>query len=149
MSPEERAMGVLNERPRFHLAIGVDDLEAASQFYGGVLGCDKGRSDHHWIDWDLYGHQVVTHLTEGRFAVAHNGVDGHDVPVPHFGIILSIEAFHDLAKRLSDHGITFAIEPYVRFAGEVGEQWTMFFRDPAGNAIECKAFADDGQVFAS
>src|SRR5487761_2108889 len=134
-------------RPRFHLAIGVDDLEAAAAFYGTVLGCPRGRSDTDWIDWNLYGHQVVTHRVQARRDDAHNPVDGHDVPVPHFGVILRVDDFHQLAGRIRTHGVAFAIEPYVRFAGEVGEQWTMFFRDPSGNAIECKAFADDAQVF--
>ncbi|HUY05894.1 MAG TPA: VOC family protein [Acidimicrobiales bacterium] len=139
----------LGERPRFHLAIGVDDLEAAANFYGEVLGCGRGRSDTEWIDWNLYGHQIVTHRVAAGSSTSHNEVDGHDVPIPHFGLILSVDDFHQLTKRLRANGITFVIEPYVRFAGSVGEQWTMFFRDPSGNAIECKAFADDAQVFRS
>ena len=134
-------------RPRFHLAIGVDDLDGAAHFYGEVLGCTRGRADTDWMDWNLFGHQVVTHRVQRRSDVAHNVVDGHDVPVPHFGVILSVDDFHQFAERLRSHGVTFVIEPYVRFAGEIGEQWTMFFRDPSGNAIECKAFADDSQVF--
>lgn len=133
---------------RFHLAIPVDDLEAARHFYGEVLGCPMGRSDPAWIDWDLFGHQVVTHLVADRQLVATNPVDGHEVPVPHFGVILSVEAFEVLATRLRARAMRFVIEPYVRFAGEVGEQWTMFFLDPAGNPLEFKAFADDTQVFA-
>ncbi len=140
-------MNSLSDIPRFHLAIGVDDLDVAAHFYGEVLGCTRGRADTNWMDWNLYGHQVVTHRVPGRSEVAHNEVDGHDVPIPHFGVILSVDEFHQLAARLRSHGITFVIEPYVRFAGEIGEQWTMFFRDPSGNAIECKAFADDAQVF--
>lgn len=136
-------------RPRFHLAIGVTDLDAAAHFYGQVLGCPRGRSDTDWIDWNLYGHQVVTHRVATGSDSAHNAVDGHDVPIPHFGVILPIADFHALAERLKEHLICFVIEPYVRFAGEIGEQWTMFFRDPSGNAIECKAFADDSQVFKS
>lgn len=136
--------------PRFHLAVPVDDLDAARSFYGGVLGLDEGRSDERWIDWNLFGHQFVTHLVdEHPSAAAHNAVDGHDVPVPHFGVLLEVDAFHDLADRLRDADTTFVIEPYLRFAGEPGEQWTMFFTDPAGNALECKAFADDAQVFAT
>ena len=134
-------------RPRFHLAIGVTDLDAAAHFYGQVLGCPRGRSDTDWIDWNLYGHQVVTHRVATGSDIAHNAVDGHDVPIPHFGVILPIADFHALAERLKAHLICFVIEPYVRFAGEIGEQWTMFFRDPSGNSIECKAFADDSQVF--
>jgi extradiol dioxygenase family protein len=125
----------------------VDDLEAARQFYGSVLGCPQGRSDTAWIDWDLRGHQVVTHLAPAT-PRSHNPVDGHDVPVPHFGLILTVDDFHSLAGRLRAAGTDFVIEPYVRFAGEAGEQWTMFLYDPAGNALEFKAFADDSQVFA-
>jgi extradiol dioxygenase family protein len=135
-------------RSRFHLAIPVDDLAAAADFYGGVLGCARGRSDAKWIDWNLFGHQVVTHLVGARRGVDHNAVDGEEVPVPHFGVILGVEEFTDLAARLRDQHISFVIEPYLRFAGEIGEQWTMFFLDPAGNALEFKAFADDAQVFA-
>jgi extradiol dioxygenase family protein len=134
--------------PRFHLAIPVDDLAAARRFYGEVLGLAQGRSADSWVDWDLQGHQVVTHLAPERSRRIHNPVDGHDVPVPHFGLILSVAAFQALAGRLRDAGIEFVIEPYVRFAGETGEQWTMFLFDPAGNALEFKAFADDSQVFA-
>jgi extradiol dioxygenase family protein len=138
----------MTDRPRFHLAVAVDDLDAARGVYGGVLGCRQGRSSDTWIDWDLYGHQVVTHLAPARGDAASNPVDGHGVPVPHFGLIVDVPAFHQLAERLRAAGVAFVIEPYVRFAGEVGEQWTMFVRDPAGNALEFKAFADDAQVFA-
>lgn len=134
--------------PRFHLAVPVDDLEAARAFYGGVLGCPQGRSSDTWIDWDLHGHQFVTHLAAGRGDTGHGAVDGHAVPVPHFGLLLTTDRFHELAERLRAAGTAFVIEPYLRFAGQPGEQWTMFFRDPAGNAIEIKAFADDAQVFA-
>lgn len=134
--------------PRFHLAVPVDDLEAAAGFYGGVLGLERGRSSERWIDWNLDGHQFVTHLAPGRAAPAHNPVDGHDVPVPHFGLILAPDRFHTLADRLRAAGTAFAIAPYLRFAGQPGEQWTMFFHDPAGNALEFKSFADDSQVFA-
>ncbi len=134
--------------PRFHLAMPVDDLGAARHFYGEVLGLEQGRSDDNWIDWNLHGHQIVTHLAPGRVAPVHNPVDGHDVPVPHFGLILAVPEFHTLSDRLRAAGAEFVIEPYVRFAGETGEQWTMFLLDPAGNALEFKAFADDSQVFA-
>jgi extradiol dioxygenase family protein len=127
----------------------VDDLAAARAFYGDVLGLPQGRSSESWIDWNLYGHQVVTHLSPGQITRIHNPVDGHDVPVPHFGVILTVADFHALSQRLQQHGVQFVIEPYVRFEGEVGEQWTMFFHDPAGNALEFKAFADDSQVFAA
>jgi extradiol dioxygenase family protein len=140
-------------RPPFHLAVPVDDLAKAEAFYGGVLGLPQGRSAEAWIDWDLGGHQVVTHLVPVRDgaqrpARAHNPVDGHDVPVPHFGLVLPVADFKRLAERLRAAGTEFVIEPYVRFAGEVGEQWTMFFYDPAGNPLEFKAFADLSQLFA-
>lgn len=135
--------------PRFHLAVPVDDLEAARAFYGEVLGCPQGRSSDTWIDWNLHGHQFVTHLAPGRDGAAHGSVDGHAVPVPHFGLLLTVERFHELADRLRAAGTAFVIEPYQRFAGRPGEQWTMFFHDPAGNAIEIKAFTDDAQVFAT
>lgn len=137
-------------RPGFHLAVPVDDLAAARRFYGEVLGLPEGRSADTWIDWDFHGHQVVTHLDGGRDAgrPVHNAVDGHQVPVPHFGLILSVPDFHELAQRLRAASTAFAIEPYVRFAGEPGEQWTMFLLDPAGNALEFKAFQDESQIFA-
>ena len=136
--------------PRFHLAIAVDDLDASRAFYGDLLGCEPGRSSERWIDWNLHGHQLVTHVAPGRRSEpAHNPVDGHDVPIPHFGLILGVADFRALADRLTGAGVAFVIEPYVRFAGEPGEQWTMFLLDPAGNAIEFKAFADDAQVFAT
>lgn len=134
--------------PRFHLAVPVDDLAAARHFYGEVLGLARGRSADTWVDWNLEGHQFVTHLAPKRPERVHNPVDGHDVPVPHFGLILSVPAFQKLADRLRAAGTEFVIEPYVRFAGQPGEQWTMFLLDPAGNAMEFKAFADDEQVFA-
>ncbi len=127
----------------------MNDLAAARHFYGEVLGCPQGREDETWIDWELYGHQLVTHLVdEGGGIVARNAVDDHDVPVPHFGVLLDNENFHALANRLRAAAVAFVIEPYVRFAGLGGEQWTMFLLDPAGNALEFKAFADDAQVFA-
>ena len=136
----------------FHLAIPVDDIEAAREFYGGVLGLARGRSSECWTDWDLFGHQLVTHEVgpSGAPPVAGtNPVDGHDVPVPHFGAVLTVEAFHRLADRLRRAGTDFVIEPHVRFEGAPGEQWTMFLLDPAGNALEFKAFADPGQLFAT
>ncbi len=140
----DRAQGL----PRFHLAMPVDDLEAARAFYGELIGCEQGRSSESWIDWNLRGHQFVTHLAPGQQQAVHNPVDGHAVPVPHFGLILTVAEFHELAERLRTSGVTFAIEPYLRFKGEPGEQWTMFLHDPAGNALEFKAFADDSKVFA-
>ncbi|SRR5690554_3716584 len=134
--------------PRFHLAIPVDDLAAARRFYGEVLGCPEGRSAERWVDFDLYGHQLVVHVGAGAGDRASTPVDGDEVPVPHFGVLLSVEAWHELAERLRGAGVEFVIEPHVRFEGEPGEQHTMFFRDPAGNALEFKAFADDAMVFA-
>jgi extradiol dioxygenase family protein len=135
-------------RPRFHLAVPVDDLVAARRFYGQVLGLAEGRSADTWVDWNLRGHQLVTHLAAGRAPRVHNPVDGDEVPVPHFGLIVTVDEFHELAERLRAAGTRFGIDPHVRFAGEVGEQWTMFLLDPAGNALEFKAFGDDSQVFA-
>jgi extradiol dioxygenase family protein len=140
----------MTNRPGFHLAIAVDDLDRAREFYGAVLGLTEGRSDTAWVDWTFHGHQLVTHVVPGgRTDAAHNPVDGHDVPVPHFGLILEVEAFHVLAERLRAAGTKFVIEPYQRFAGEPGEQWTMFLHDPAGNALEFKAFRDESQIFAT
>ena len=137
-------------RPCFHLAIPVNDIDRARAFYGGVLGLSEGRSADKWIDWNFYGHQVVTHVAgpEPTQAAGHNPVDGHQVPVPHFGLVLSHDDFHALAAKMKDAQAEFVIEPYLRFEGEPGEQWTMFFLDPAGNAMEFKAFADESQIFA-
>ena len=133
----------------FHLAFPVHDLEQAREFYGGILGCPEGRSSDHWIDFDLYGHQIVTHLSESGTGVrTTNHVDADHVPVPHFGIILPMNAWKDLAEKLKASGVEFVIEPKIRFAGEVGEQATMFFLDPSGNALEFKGFNDLAQVFA-
>ena len=137
----------------FHLAFPVHDLDAARAFYGGLLGCPEGRSSSEWIDFDLFGHQIVAHLAPrktgtGNDNAHHNAVDGHDVPVPHFGVVLDWDDFHALAARLRDGGVKFVIEPYIRFAGQVGEQATMFFYDPSRNAMEFKAFRDRGQLFA-
>ena len=133
----------------FHLAFPVHDLEAARAFYRGVLGCGEGRSSDAWIDFDLYGHQIVAHRDErARPAGITNPVDGHDVPVPHFGVVLDWDDWHQLAARLEAAGTAFGIAPHIRFRGQVGEQATMFFRDPSGNALEFKAFRDPGQLFA-
>ncbi|GIE95394.1 VOC family protein [Paractinoplanes rishiriensis] len=136
--------------PPFHLAVPVHDIEAARAFYGEVLGFGRGRSAERWTDWNVEGHQVVTHQVDNHVnAVAGtNPVDGHEVPVPHFGLVLSVERFRQLAQRLTDAGTEFVIAPYVRFQGEPGEQWTMFFLDPSGNALEFKAFQDPAQLFA-
>ncbi|MES2979853.1 MAG: VOC family protein [Pseudomonadota bacterium] len=132
----------------FHLAFPVDDLAKARTFYGSVLGCPEGRSSDEWIDFNLYGHQIVAHLSPEKKNVHHNEVDGKDVPVPHFGVVLEWQAFHDLAARLEGLGTKFVIEPGIRFAGQVGEQATMFFKDPSGNALEFKAFRDPSMLFA-
>lgn len=135
----------------FHIAFPVDDLAQARYFYGTMLGLPEGRSAEHWIDFDLFGHQIVAHL-KPRLAAQDarhaNPVDGHEVPVPHFGVVLTQGDWEALATRLRNAGVQFVIEPYTRFKGEVGEQSTMFFLDPAGNALEFKAFADLGQLFA-
>ena len=132
----------------FHLAFPVDDLAAARSFYGGAMGCAEGRSSDEWIDFDFFGHQIVAHLAPERSGdAASNHVDGHGVPVPHFGIVLTMADWEALATRLKAAGTKFVIEPTIRFKGEIGEQATMFFRDPAGNALEFKAFADDAMLF--
>jgi uncharacterized protein len=139
----------MNLRP-FHLAFPVHDLTAARAFYGDILGCGEGRSSEHWIDFDLYGHQIVAHLDPGMDPrPSHNRVDGHDVPVPHFGIVLTMPQWEALAARLKAADVRFGIEPGIRFKGQAGEQATMFFADPSGNALEFKAFADDAQLFAT
>jgi extradiol dioxygenase family protein len=136
-------------RPRFHLAFPVHDLAAARAFYGGVLGCAEGRSDDHWIDFDFHGHQIVAHLAPQECAPAATGpVDGHEVPVRHFGLILPWQAWQALADRLTAAGMAFIIAPYVRFEGQAGEQGTFFIRDPSGNALEFKTFRDEAQIFA-
>lgn len=134
----------------FHLAFPVHDLAAARRFYGETLGCREGRSSDHWIDFDLYGHQIVAHLDQNaRPPEASNAVDGHDVPVPHFGVVLTMPDWEALAARLEAAGTQFGIAPHIRFKGLPGEQATMFFRDPSGNALEFKAFADDASLFAT
>ena len=135
--------------PRFHLAFPVRDLAEARAFYGGLLGCPEGRSSDEWVDFDFHGHQIVAHLspTEAGHR-ATNPVDGEDVPVRHFGVILTLAAWEALAARLKAADVRFVIEPQVRFQGQPGEQATMFFLDPSGNALEFKAFADDAMVFA-
>ncbi|KAG8151713.1 VOC family protein [Burkholderia catarinensis] len=135
----------------FHLAIPVYDLPAARDFYGRVFGLAEGRSSAQWVDFDFYGHQLVIHAhpkTASQEGAHTNAVDGHDVPVPHFGIVLDWASWEALAERLRSFGVTFVIEPYVRFQGQVGEQATMFLFDPCGNALEFKAFRDIGQLFA-
>ena len=132
----------------FHLAFPVHDLAAAREFYGSVLGCEEGRSAERWVDFNLFGHQIVAHLAEGAGVAVRNHVDKDDVPVPHFGVVLPMDEWRELADKLTAKGVQFVIEPKVRFAGEVGEQATMFLMDPSGNALEFKAFKDFAQVFA-
>lgn len=133
----------------FHLAFPVHDLALARAFYGETLGCPEGRSSEHWIDFNFYGHQIVAHLApEQTGAVQRNPVDGHAVPVRHFGVVLPMEEWQALARRLKSKGVQFLIEPYIRFSGQPGEQATMFFLDPSGNALEIKAFGDINQLFA-
>jgi extradiol dioxygenase family protein len=133
----------------FHLAFPVKDIAVTRKFYGELLGCAEGRSAEHWVDFDFYGHQLVAHLAPEECTIkAYSSVDDHQVPAKHFGVILSIPDWKALAKKLTEAGIDFIIEPYVRFEGEVGEQHTMFFLDPSGNALEFKAFANDSAIFA-
>jgi extradiol dioxygenase family protein len=133
----------------FHLAFPVSDLEATLTFYRDILGCETGRSSDKWIDFDFWGHQVVAHLSpQDAGKSASNEVDGHEVPAKHFGLILEWDDWEELAGRLKRHKIEFVIEPYVRFKGQPGEQATMFFLDPSGNALEFKAFKDKSQIFA-
>ena len=133
----------------FHLAFPVHDLAAARSFYGVTMGCREGRSSDDWVDFDFFGHQIVAHLAPGQAGDrASTKVDGHGVPVPHFGVVLAMADWRTLADRLRTAGVAFAMEPTVRFAGEPGEQATMFFRDPSGNALEIKAFEDDAKLFA-
>ena len=135
--------------PLFHLAFPVRDIAEARNFYGGLLGCPEGRSSEAWVDFDFYGHQLVAHLSPDECRLAATGqVDGDAVPVRHFGAILGMDEWHALAAKLQAAGTRFIIEPHLRFKGEVGEQATMFFLDPSGNALEFKSFADMRQVFA-
>lgn len=135
----------------FHLAIPVDNLELCRTFYRKVLGCEEGRSSEHWVDFNFFGHQLVIHFKpkEENEDLHTNSVDGKDVPVPHFGVVLPWDTFHDLASDLKQKNINFIIEPYIRFEEQVGEQATMFFKDPSGNALEFKAFKDMDQLFAN
>lgn len=139
----------------FHIAIQVRDIAEARRFYKDILGCVEGRSADHWVDFNLFGHQFVCHLNpnlgqQGKVAAHFNPVDGHGVPVPHCGVVLEMPTWTVLAERLKQHGIEFVIEPYIRFCGEPGEQATMFFMDPSGNALEFKAFRDiETQLFAT
>ena len=136
-----------NLRP-FHLAIPVNNIEINRAFYRDVLGCKEGRSSNHWVDFDFFGHQLVIHLKDEKNESVSNPVDGKEVPIPHFGVVLDMQTFEILAEDLKKKDIQFIIEPYTRFKGEVGEQATMFFKDPSGNALELKAFRNLDQLFA-
>ena len=139
----------MNKLTPFHLAIPVDNIPVCRKFYREILGLEEGRSSDHWVDFNLFGHQLVIHYKEKSKEKTHtNAVDGKNVPVPHFGVVLEWEVFHDFSKLLTDKGIEFIIEPYIRFQGQPGEQATMFFMDPAGNALEFKSFKDFNQIFA-
>lgn len=133
----------------FHLAIPVDDIDVCRNFYTNTLNLEEGRSSNHWVDYNFFGHQLVIHYKPKTKEDSHtNSVDGKDVPVPHFGVVLQWQDFHDFADLLKSKNINFIIEPYIRFEGQVGEQATMFFKDPSGNALEFKAFKDINQLFA-
>lgn len=139
-------MSAAKQLSPFHLALVVDDLDAARSFYGGVLGCREGRSSTRWVDFDFFGHQLVCHLGEPQAGI-RNPVDGHGVPVPHFGIVATMAEWQALRDRLEGAEVDFVIQPQIRFKGEVGEQATMFLRDPAGNPLEFKAFRDPSHIF--
>lgn len=142
-------MNPASPRPRFHCAFAVHDLDAARGFYAGLLGCEEGRSAPRWVDFSLFGHQLSAHLVEAiRSRNATNPVDGDDVPIPHFGLILEWQDWQALAARLKEAGVRFVIEPRVRFVGQAGEQATMFLQDPSGNSLEFKAFQDQARIFA-
>ena len=133
----------------FHIAFPVNDLERARAFYGGLLGCPEGRSSDSWVDFNLYGHQIVAHLASSEVRHVSTGdVDGDDVPVRHFGVVLPMDEWQSLSNRLRGAGMDFVIEPHIRFEGQIGEQATMFFLDPCGNALEFKAFKDPSKLFA-
>ena len=132
-----------------HLAIPVHNLKKSRDFYKNILGCDEGRSSEHWVDFNLFGHQLVIHYKEkSKEKIKTNPVDGEDVPIPHFGVILEWNQFHNFSNKLIENGVTFIIDPYIRFKGLPGEQATMFFKDPCGNALEFKSFKDFNQIFA-
>lgn len=143
-------MSLNKHLPPFHLAIPVRDLTVTRCFYRDCFGCEEGRSSDTWVDFDFFGHQLVIHMVEQAETIplAKNPVDGHNIPVPHFGIILDWDDWHNLAQRLKSQNVKFTVEPYIRFKGQVGEQATMFFYDPSGNAIELKAFQNKSQIFA-
>jgi len=139
----------MNKIQPFHLAIPVNDLETNRRFYREILGCIEGRSSDHWVDFDFFGHQLVLHVQESENKISKgNQVDGKDVPIPHFGVVLEWEKFEQFSEELKNKNLAFVIEPYIRFQGKTGEQATMFFKDPSGNALEFKAFRNIDQLFA-
>ena len=138
----------MNKLTPFHLAIPVDNILICRKFYREILGCEEGRSSDHWVDFNLFGHQLVIHYKEKSNDKSHiNSVDGKNVPVPHFGVVLEWDTFHKLSENLKQKGVQFTIDPYIRFKGQPGEQATMFFKDPSGNALEFKSFKDFDQIF--
>jgi extradiol dioxygenase family protein len=141
----------MNSIRPFHLAIPVSSLEPSRTFYREIVGCQEGRSSDHWVDFNFFGHQLVLHVKEPfeDLSEKSNPVDGKEVPIPHFGVVLSMDQFETLANQLKKHNVTFIIEPYIRFQGKTGEQATMFFKDPSGNALEFKAFKNLDQLFAT
>ena len=143
-----RNLGTMNRLTPFHLAIPVDNIPICRKFYREVIGCEEGRSSDHWVDFNLFGHQLVIHYKDKSNDESHtNSVDGKNVPVPHFGVVLEWDTFHEFSESLRKKGIVFIIEPYIRFKGLPGEQATMFFEDPAGNALEFKSFKNFDQIF--
>ena len=144
----ELKIQIIKKLSPFHLAIPVNNLEQNRIFYKEVLGCFEGRSGDHWVDFDFFGHQLVIHLDNTKKNINSSPVDGKNVPIPHFGVILEWEIFQEFAKKLKKRKIDFIIEPYLRFKGLTGEQFTMFFKDPAGNALEFKSFKNSNQIFA-
>lgn len=149
LNSNQEYLNIMNKIQPFHLAFPVKDLEESYKFYHDLLGCETGRTSDDWIDFNMWGHQVVAHLSPDEAKEsAMNAVDGKGVPVRHFGVILEMDEWKALAEKLENEGIEFVIEPYIRFKGEPGEQATMFFLDPSGNALEFKAFADESRIFA-
>lgn len=135
------------ERPPFHLAFPVGDLAGARRFYGELLGCPEGRSSEQWVDFNFFGHQIVAHASDEAASSTSNQVDGDDVPVRHFGVVLDMDEWRAIAQRLQDAGAKFIVEPHIRFAGQAGEQATLFVLDPSGNALEFKAFGNPDRLF--
>ena len=146
---QSAAIEEFQQRPLFHLAFPVGDLEAARNFYVDILGCKMGRSSAEWIDFDFFGNQITAHLTRDRATVKSNAVDGHDIPVPHFGLIMSWEDWHRAVDHMNYIGVAFRVAPHIRFKGSTGEQATFFLEDPSGNCLEFKAFRDPQAVFST